>query len=743
MNQSEKETMHQWCFFSSGGLDQVKISCGADMANLHTLDKKLWVALSCPTRNLNIDSTTLEYIDSDKDNRIRAQELIAVTRWICSLLKNCDDLLKKDSSIPLASLADTTAEGRTFIASVKQILLTLGKPDADQISIDDTVVALKRFYETDFNGDGIIVADAVTDQDLRSVLSDIVTCIGSQLDRSGKPGVNSAAIERFFTQAQAFLAWSDEAAADPSIVPLGENTAAGWAAFSAVQSKIDDYFIRCKIAAFDDRAGPLLNRDEAELGRIAAKNLTLADPDIRSLPLYRVQAGQALSLLTDTNPAWSEALRQLHDLVVKPLLGSKPTLTEAEWQSIVKKMEPYAAWQSRHAGDSVASLGAARVRQICTAQNQEALMALVAKDLEREKFVEQIICVDTFLHYYRDLYKLCTNFVNFKAFYSPNDKAIFQAGTLFMDQRSCELCLIVDDAAKHAAVAALAGTCLAYCDCVRKGSNEKIQIVAAFTDGDSDNLMVGRNGVFYDYKGVDWDATITRIIENPISIRQAFWSPYKSFVRMIETQIAKRAAAADAESATKMESAAKNVAHADKSKAPETKKIDVGSVAALGVALGALGTFVATILGYLTGIFKLGVLPAVGAIVSLVIAISGPSMILAYIKLRKRNLGPILDGNGWAINARAKITVSLGSLLTAVSKLPKGSKRDLFDPFADKKSIWPKIVVAAVILYLCYLIMNYTGMLYEVSGHRIGKNKNFSFQKFVPQSPGQIQDKKQ
>ena len=64
-------------------------------------------------------------------------------------------------------------------------------------------------------------------------------------------------------------------------------------------------------------------------------------------------------------------------------------------------------------------------------------------------------------------------------------------------------------------------------------------IAAAFTDGDSDNLMVGRNGVFYDRQGRDWDAVITSIVDNPISIRQAFWSPYKKLVRMMEEMAAK------------------------------------------------------------------------------------------------------------------------------------------------------------------------------------------------------------
>ena len=48
-------------------------------------------------------------------------------------------------------------------------------------------------------------------------------------------------------------------------------------------------------------------------------------------------------------------------------------------------------------------------------------------------------------------------------------------------------------------------------------------IAAAFTAGDADNLLVERNGVSHDRKGRDWDATIVKILEHPISLRQAFW----------------------------------------------------------------------------------------------------------------------------------------------------------------------------------------------------------------------------
>jgi hypothetical protein len=112
-----------------------------------------------------------------------------------------------------------------------------------------------------------------------------------------------------------------------------------------------------------------------------------------------------------------------------------------------------------------------------------------------------------------------------------------------------------------------------------------MKIAACFTQGDSDYLFVGRNGVFYDRKGRDWDATITSIVDNPISIRQAFFSPYKKFLRMIEEQVAKRAAAAEAPPTPNSPPRRRPTANADKAKPAEPpKKVDVGAVAAIGVA---------------------------------------------------------------------------------------------------------------------------------------------------------------
>ena len=65
--------------------------------------------------------------------------------------------------------------------------------------------------------------------------------------------------------------------------------------------------------------------------------------------------------------------------------------------------------------------------------------------------------------------------------------------------------------------------------------------------------------------------------------------------------------------------------------------------------------------------------------------ISGPSMIMAWMKLRKRNISPILNANGWAVNSQMMINITFGQTLTQIANLPKLDLTLIADPFADKK----------------------------------------------------------
>ena len=725
----------QWRFFRAGGFDQVKLETGSDLMALDQLDLKLWVALACPTTGVEFDKSTLVLIDTDKDGRVRAPELIAAVKWAGGVLKNPDDLVKGSPALRLGAINEANPEGKLLISFAKQVL---GKTDADQITVEEATAAAKTFAAKPFNGDGIVPADSASDDATKALINDIIACLGADADASGKAGVGQPKADQFFAEAAAYSDWWKKAEGDATVLPLGLNTPAAVAAVKAVRAKVDDYFARCQLAAFDPRAVGALNRDEKEFAVLGAKELNVGSAEIAGLPLARVAAGSALPLKDGVNPAWTGAVAALLNDAVKPLLGERSALTQSEWGALTAKLAPFEAWSGGKLGGSVEKLGLPRVREILGSPTKENLNALIAKDKAEEGHAKAIGGLERLVLYNRGLGQLCNNFVSFRDFYGRKDKAIFQAGTLYLDQRSCDLCLSVEDAGKHAVMAGLAGTYLAYCDCVRKGTGEKLQIVAAFTGGDSDNLMVGRNGVFFDRKGRDWDATITKIIDNPISIRQAFFAPYKKLVRMIEEQVAKRAAAADAAADAKLAEAAKATAGTEAPKPaavePPKQKIDTGTLAAIGLVLATLFGAFGAIFGKIFG------LPAWQiplALLGIILLISTPSMLIAYLKLRRRNLGPILDANGWAVNAKAKMNVPFGGSLTAVAALPPGSQRDLVDPFAEKKSPWPKVIVFLLVLIAAYLLLNKMGFIYEWTGGRIGDARPVPTQKTstVPPAP--------
>lgn len=723
-NTQTTASRHAWRFFRAGGFDQVKLDTGADLMSLDQLDRKLWVALACPTNGLEFDPRTLALIDTDKDGRVRAPELIAAIKWAGAMLKTPDELVRASDPLPLAAINDATPEGKQLLASAKQILANLGRKDATTISVADASDATKIFVNTTFNGDGVIIPESAGDDATKAVINDIMACLGTVPDRSGKPGIDQAKADAFFAEAIAFDAWNQKADADQAGVrPAGDGTAAAAAAVRAIKGKVDDYFGRCRLAAYDPRTVALLNRKEEEYLAIAAKDMSITAAEIAGFPLAAIAAGKPLPLKGAVNPAHAAAVAALDASAIKPLLGDKAELTEADWASLQAKLGAFEGWSAAKAGAVVEKLGLKRVRDILGSPAKDTVNALLAKDKALEPESSSIANVEKLTRFVRDLHKLCVNFVNFKDLYDGGEPAIFQAGTLYLDQRSCNLCLTVEDVGKHATMAGLAGAYLAYCDCVRKGTGEKLSIVAVFSQGDDDNLMVGRNGIFIDRKERDYDATITKILSNPISLRQAFWSPYKKFVRMIEETISKRAAAADAASTAKLEGAAAAVATADKAKPADAKKVDVGTVAALGVAFGAIGTFFAAIATGLVKVASFGPLAILGVLLGIVLLISGPSMLLAFIKLRKRNLGPILDANGWAVNAPAKVNVPFGTSLTGIAKLPPGSQRDLVDPFAEKKSPWPKLIGVALVLYIIYAIFNNLGFVYQWTGGRMGIEK--------------------
>ncbi|MFT3691632.1 MAG: hypothetical protein QM831_00740 [Kofleriaceae bacterium] len=697
---------HRWHFFRAGGVDQVSLRDGKDLTSIAELDQKLWVALAMPTKGVDIDPITLDLLDEDKDGRIRVHDIQREVEFIGKTFKDPDDVLETEDEVDLTDLKD-----EAVVTAAKRMLKDLGKADSKVISVADADAITKAFADTKLNGDGIVIDASTDDADLKKTITDAIASVGSVVDRSGKPGIDKAKADDFWKAIDERAAWLAKGTAD--LKPLGDATQGALDAFGAVRAKIDDFFTRCRVAAYEPRGAAALNAQDAELVQLATKEIDAGTGELAKLPIAQVSPVARLSLSTGLNPAWAGKIATFVEQVVKPLIGQRDALTPADLDAITAKLAAYETWHSAEPANAVKALDAAWVERLAKPELRAQLQALIDQDKALSAEYDQINSVVRAVRYQRDFGRIARNFINFSDFYSKQD-GVFQAGTLYLDARALHMCVPVIDAGKHAALAGSSDAYLAYCDITRNGVTQ--QIAAAITNGDEENIFVGRNGVFYDRKKQGWDATVTKVISNPISIRQAFWSPYKKLVKVIEDNVTKRAEAAHADSLGKIESAGTQIATVDKATekaaekdiaaaavvappAPpkeEKKGIDLGTIAAIGVAIGGVGTLVGALL---TTIFGLGVWVPFG-IIGIMLLISGPAMLLAWLKLRRRNLGPILDANGWAINSRAKINVAFGAALTELAKLPPGSERTMDDPYADKKTKWKRWVFLAILLIL-------------------------------------------
>ena len=702
MAKKQKTNGYPWKYCSLGGVVRVNITSGEDIAHLGELDQKLWTVLSCPTRDLELDSRTLQLIDTDGDGRVRVQEVVAAAQWLTAVVKDKDAILKGEGVLRLDGINTDCEAGQKLHASAKHILSNLGL-DKEEISVDEATDSVAIFKDTKFNGDGVVTPASADDEALKALIATIAEKAGSATDRSGEAGVTAEGIEAFYAALADYAAWQEAAeAGKAAIFPYGEHTAAALDACNAIKDKVADYFMRCKLIRFDDAVAGAVDVSADRVGAISDRNLATQSEEIASYPLARPDK-EAVLPFDAINPAWQGAFAAVKALVLDVDFPKAKGITEEQWQGVLDKFAPYCAWLADKKGEAVEALGLDEVKALLKTDRKAELLALVDADKALEAESNEIDEVGRLMLYYRDFAKLLRNYVIFTDFYGRKQgtRGIFEAGRLYIDERCCDLCIKVSDMGAHGDMPKLSGMFLLYCKCTSKAKGETMDVVAVMTDGRTRDLRPGKNGLFYDLDGGDWDAVITKVVENPISVKDAFWAPYRKVANFISDKIDKSAADKDAAALSKLQTKAD--AGAEGAKQPFDIARFAGIAAAVGMALAGIGAVLVALGAAVKNLTWWQWLIIVAAVM---LVISGPSCFIAWRKLRKRNLGPVLNANGWAINSQVLVNILFGKMLTSVAKYPK---MKLDDPYAKRTPLWRKILCwVLALLVIAFAVLYFT-----------------------------------
>ena len=495
---------YEFKYFRAGRMDQISLTCGADIAALAEADRKLWTAISMPVNGVRFDKRTLELLDTDHDGRIRTPEVLAAIDFLKAKNVDFDELFVRSESDEKA-LADVLAR--------QADLAKIPPSEADKAALADW-------------------------------------------EAKGKTS---------------------------EVAVLGDQTAAAEAALAAVEPVIDAFFL---------------------------------PPE--DMPLVTEDPDKELPLKDHLNPKHLEAILDFAAKCVTPILGEKTVLTRLDWKKVKGAFAAYRGWTG----------------------SKPVMNADAKGKLEEE---------ERLYRYKLNLREFLENYTNMKRLYAEDDLAVFQTGVLRIDAKELNLCFHVDDEGAHSALAEKSKCCVIYLKLTRASEGATRQICAVVTAGTVGQLYVGRNGVFYDRDGKDWEAVITKVVESQVSLAEAFWAPWKklgeSLSGLVKKFLGDRQSSVDASmSAGKLPPAA---AGGDKPNGSAGGAAIASSVAAIGIGIGMVGAALAGLMSAIAGMTWWQILVA---IVAVVLVVSLPSVILTWFKLRKRDIGAILNASGWAIN---------------------------------------------------------------------------------------------
>jgi len=318
--------MSQLIFKNYGGSYQLRIQDAQDLEKIQVLDETHWAATSVPIDSLNCDCVLASYVDTDKNGRIRTDEINAALAWLFRFLANRSHLSVGADFLYLSDIDTSHPEGQKLRSVAELILSNLNSPDAQEISLAQVRDVQSIMANAANNGDGIISPEGTSDSDLAQFINSVMETVGSVPDASGKPGINQEQLNAFVHEAESYLAWKvegeiPEGKGVTEVMSWGTETPQAYELMTNLEEKIEQYFAQCAMVGFDERAAVQMQLRQKELEEIDFTDKSMMEDRVKNAPLTAPNPEGVLDFSARINPLYVECLFDLTKKVLKRALG--------------------------------------------------------------------------------------------------------------------------------------------------------------------------------------------------------------------------------------------------------------------------------------------------------------------------------------------------------------------------------------------------------------------------------------
>lgn len=689
-------------FANFAGTFQFVVRDDADLAKIDALDPARWAATSAPLADFQCDPAFATALDPDGTGRVRVSQLIGARDWLFARLSTRTGLTAKSDVLTLGHLDTSSEAGAKLRAAAKRVIKARKLENTAKLPLTELRAYREAVMKTLENGDGIVPPEVVPETEVAQLIKDIVATTGGSKDGSGSDGVGQADLDKFVARANVWLEWRAKRA---SVVPWGDDTEAAAAMIASLDGKIEEFFWHCDLLR--QQGTEALHLKEDELRALSAKDAAAIEKYMAESPLA-TPVGTGILAFGEggqINPVYRASLEALRAGVLSKTIGpAARELTRAAWRETKAIFAGFMQWQKDKPAEPFDAIGEDKLKALLAGPLPARIAHFIGVDKAVADNIAQLAELDKLIVMQRWLIEMVNNFVNFSSVYHPEATALVEMGSLVIDGRRLDFCLKVANTDAHKKLAAESLIYLVYASITDKeGAAPAYTVVAPVTAGGRGRLRVGKRGIFIDIKGKEWDAQVTSVAENPISVVEAMFAPFRKLSQMVSKKIEDWIGSAQADQEKAMtasadkavvdaqkgaEKAAKDVAAA---KAPppaappppaaappplkaERKGLDVNSlILGGGIAIAGISSVLAAIFGLFTS------LAGILAIAGIIAFVLGLSALIGWLKLRKRDMSLIFEASGWAMNITMTINRGVARLFTFTPHLPAGAVLDRID----------------------------------------------------------------
>lgn len=678
-------------FANLGGQAQMLVDGPDDLALVHELDPARWAATSAPLEDLHLEPRLARLVVPAGD-RLRVSHLLAARDWLLARLASTAPIADRRQEVALDELAKDDA-GARLRAEAETVLEELEVEDRSRLSLKRLRRFRKAFDTTLANGDGIVTPDEVPDPEAAELATWILATVGGRKDPFGVTGVGHEEIQDFTLGAGRYRTWRERPKADPALEPFGDLTDNAAALVDELGPKVEEWFLQCALLEQEGERLKGVGSTEEELRELLRADRDALRRHLARTPLSDPRTDARLDLRDGINAIFRERMRELTEVVLSPVLGPDPeVLDRAGWDRVRAHLRRYRKWRKEKPAQPFEAVPEALLDPENLAALGERLGEVVEIDLAASDRLARLEDLEKLLLLCGAILRLTRNLVNFQALYDPAKPALFQMGSLVIDGRRLDLTVKVRDRAKHKQVAKASETFLVYASVFGDDGKPAFEVAAPITAGERGGLRVGKRGILLGRDGKEWDAEVVDVVEAPISISEAVRSPFVKLGTFLSERI-QALAANTLESAQKTLTSGEVPAGAQAAPAKDAPRSSFQNLAVmLSLATAALGSAAAFLLKVLA---ETNPLKLMGSLVGIVLLVAFASGFLGWLRLRRRDMSPILEANGWAVNVPLALTRELGELFTRRPPLPG-------DPRRSRRWQWALLATLVVVLLLMW-----------------------------------------